>query len=207
MSRTPNFKNDNEIAKIGENLFVKYAEYHGYMNVKDVREVVEFQDNDIDYVVLTGDFTEYDILKMNKNRHNLITNKFEPMVTPERAKTIGYSVEVKTDLVTHRTRNVVYELLSHDMPGCMAKSVADYIFYVAIDEATHVIQEAWIIKLKSWREWVRIKDRTINNGGPIKTNNFDKHGKNQECFNFLCNVDDMVKDNIAKKVNIERLCL
>lgn len=39
------------------------------------------------------------------------------------------TVEIKTDLMAHRTGNIAYEEYSHRNPGCFARTKADYIMY------------------------------------------------------------------------------
>lgn len=47
------------------------------------------------------------------------------------------TVEIKTDMLAHRTGNIAYEELSHKNPGCFARTKADHILYL-INETNEV---------------------------------------------------------------------
>lgn len=197
MSRLPNFKNDNEIGKIGEALFKLYAETHKPYTYIDVSDDQGYQALDIDFVLpFNSEYDEKRILLENnftKDKENRILN--------------WVTVEVKTDTRTFETRNFVYEILSHDNPGCLARSLADFVFYVAIEEKTREIKEAWMINLQKWRTWIRETSPGLNTKGaknlPIRLHNFNTY--RDKCLNFLCNVETLVEEKIAVKVNLEKL--
>ena len=195
MNRTPNFKVDNDVfGRTGEELFEKYAQDKNYSYI-DVREHPDFQDKDIDYAIIFNE--EYDIPK-------ILTESF----TKQKASRMKNwtTVEVKTDTRTYGTRNLVYELLSHDNPGCLARSLADFVFYVAINDNATVIHEAWMVNLQKWRTWIRETSPNLNNNDardlPIRLHNFNTYG--DACLNFLCNVDTLVKEGIAVKINLQK---
>ena len=193
MSRKPNFDYDNDvIGSCGEKLFEDYANKKSY-NIVDVRTDQRFQIFDIDYIVILNN--EYDIERILEE--NLFTKY-------DKHKNNWVSIEVKTDTRTHSTRNVVYEILSHDNPGCMARSLADMIFYVAVNEDASEIYEKWAINTKKWREWIRITspklNGTVNEPLPIRLNNFNTY--KDKCLNFLCNIDRLVSDDVAVKITI-----
>ena len=49
-------------------------------------------------------------------------------------------IEVKTDKWAHKTGNIPFEMLSHDNPGCFARTKSDYIFFlVAMTGTIYVI--------------------------------------------------------------------
>ena len=192
MGRTPNFKIDNDVyGKFGENVFEQWSNNKGFKTL-NVTSDKEFQDQDIDFISIVN--KEYD-------KERLLLEDKLSFYSEERAKNTAFTTEVKTDTRTFSTRNVVYELLSHDNPGCLARSKADFIFYVAVDEDATVTKEAWFINLSKWRKWLREHSRDVNHhDSPIKLNNYSTHGDG--CMNFLCNIDQMVKDGIATKAEI-----
>lgn len=193
MNRKPNFDYDNNvIGAKGEKLFENYAIRKKY-KFFDVREDTRFQIFDIDYVIILND--EYDLCRILEE--NFFTKY-------EKHKDNWITVEVKTDTRTHDTRNIVYELISHDNPGCLARSNADMIFYYAVNEDATKTYEGWIINTKKWREWIRENAPKLNgkteNKLPIKLHNYNTN--NDKCLNFLCNIETLVNEKIAVKTNI-----
>jgi len=193
MSRLPNFKIDNDVfGKKGESLFESYATRKKY-TIVNVTEDKNFQDKDIDYIIILN--PEYNIERILGE--NLFT-KYSAH------KDDWVSVEVKTDTRTNATRNLVYEVLSHDNPGCLARSVADFIFYVAVNDDATQIYSAWMVNLKRWRTWLREVSPELNKEDaknlPVRLHNFNTYG--DACLNFLCNVDVLVDKGIAVKINI-----
>ena len=193
MSRTPNFDYDNNvIGACGEKLFESYAIRKKYKYI-DVREDQRFQRLDIDYILIRN--PEYDLERILEE--NLFTKYNEH-------KNNWVSVEVKTDTRTHDTRNIVYEITSHDNPGCMARSNADMIFYFAVNEDATKIYEGWIVNTKNWREWIRENAPKLNGNvidkQPIRIHNYNTH--KDKCLNFLCNIETLVKNKIATKINL-----
>ena len=204
MGRIPNFKTDNDIyGKKGEALFESFSAKHG-LYIIDVREGKEFQLRDIDYIIIKN--PEYTIERILEEDSFTKYDKHEKD---------WISVEVKTDTRTHDTRNLVYEIISHDNAGCLARSCADFIFYVAVNHDATKIFETWWVKLKEWRRWIRENSYKLNpqkkkdngvfeeNHGKqyLKLNNFNTYGDG--CLNFLCNVDELVNQGIATKINVK----
>lgn len=190
--RKPNFNNDNNIyGKFGEDFFESYAAGKRLRFV-NVTEYPEFQEKDIDFVVLRN---------TDKTVESLL---FENAFLKKRDSRVQewYTIEVKTDTRTHGTRNVVYEILSHDNPGCLARSAADYVLYVATDDKATKVLEAWSIKLHEWRTWIREHSSEItgknDKSAAIRLHNYNTWG--DACLNFLCNIDTLVAEGIAKKI-------
>ena len=194
MSRLPNFKIDNDVfGKKGESLFESYAKRKKYM-ILDVTEDKNFQDKDIDFII---------ILNPEYNAERILAENLFTKYSSHKDNWV--TVEVKTDTRTFGTRNLVYEVLSHDNPGCLARSVADFIFYVAVNDDATQIYEAWMVNLKKWRTWIRETSPRLNSEDaktlPIRIHNFNTYG--DACLNFLCNVEELVKQKIAVKINLE----
>ena len=193
MSRLPNFKIDNDVfGKKGESLFESYAKRKKY-TIINVTEDKNFQDKDIDFIIILN--PEYSIERiLNENLFTKYSSHKDDWV----------SVEVKTDTRTNGTRNLVYEVVSHDNPGCLARSVADFIFYAAVNDDATQIYDAWIINLKKWRTWLREISPELNKEDaknlPVRLHNFNTYG--DACLNFLCNVDALVDKRIAVKINL-----
>lgn len=188
MKRESNFKNDIEIGKIGENDFKNFVENSSKTKkLYDVSEDPIFQLLDIDFIQIIKDgYTLEDAKNVFINHSN--------------DKSFFNAYEVKTDLVSEKTRNVVYELISHDNPGCGAITRAKYFYYVFLNEFTHEIKERWLIDVKKWRNWIRINsEKEIKDIGKfIRIHNFDR--TNDHVLNFLCNIEEMEQQQIAKKI-------
>lgn len=59
------------------------------------------------------------------------------------------TVEIKTDLMAHRTGNIVYEEFSHRNPGCFARTKADYILYYIMET-----NEVYVLNPDGFREFI-----------------------------------------------------
>lgn len=150
------FNKSNLEGQIGEEMYINYLTSN---NIKffDVRKDEQCQWLDIDFIIPANNHTKEEILKEVK--------RAKPNTRTKRQKEIGYTVEVKVDKVTHNrykkyngeisegTGNLVYELISHNMPGCMARSYADFILYVCIDtyDSDIMIKKVYMINLYKWR--------------------------------------------------------
>lgn len=151
------FNESNTEGKIGEQLYIDYMNDN---NIKfaDVREDKLCQWLDIDFIILHNNHTKEDVLENIKNGN--------PSKRNIRQQNVGYAVEVKVDKVTHNrftkkngeisegTGNLVYEVISHNMPGCLARSYADFILYICIDtfENNTLLKKAYMINLYKWRK-------------------------------------------------------
>jgi hypothetical protein len=143
--------------QIGEQMYIDYLTEK---NIKfiDVRDDELCQWLDIDFIIPQGEHNKEDILKDIR--------KAKPIDRTYRQMNVGYTVEVKLDKVTHNryinkngvltegTGNIVYEIISHNMPGCLARSYADFILYICVDtfEETTIFKKAYMINLYKWRE-------------------------------------------------------
>lgn len=181
-NRTPDFNNDNAIGKVGENRLKEIL-----MASSKTMGVFDLSDK-------VG-YRKYDI-------------------DIKQIKTDGTSVvyEVKTDTYGYITRNVSYELTSHDHAGCLARSNADYVFYVFVNPENHSeILESYLIDLEKWRRWIRVNSIKFNNkyyryqnengrkaylyGFLQNSDKKDSDGVPMNCLQILCNIDTMVKQS------------
>ena len=110
----------------------------------------------------------------------------------------AHTYEAKADTVSVSSRNIIYEVLSHDNPGCLAKSKAEFIYYAFLDQNDNVV-ERYLIDLKKWRQWIREHCKDCNRSKYLILINFDR--THDRVMNFLCNIDKMVEDGVAKDVN------
>lgn len=186
--------------EIGENLYIEYLKDN---NIKfiDVRNDELCQWLDIDFIIPKENHTKQDILQNIRNGNPNNRNK--------RQKEIGYTVEVKLDKVTHNrfqkrngelsdgTGNIVYELISHNMPGCLARSYADFVLYICIDTFDNYAQlkKAYMINLYKWREAMINDNINKIQLKPLKYV-YEKGVKTEEnILNILCPVSELLKTN------------
>ena len=194
MDRIPNFKEDDEkYGKFGEKDFEEYCKENN-LNVLDVSKDIKFQLADIDFLA-----SKKPIGVIN-NIHNLLFSR-----NVEGRDILKF--EVKTDTRSFETRNVVYEVISHDSAGCMAESKADYVYYLFVDDSTGEIvkKEVWSIYLPAWRRYLRehffdgkvsVADSERLYG--IRRNNYNTHG--DAVANLLCKIEKLQEHGIAKKL-------
>lgn len=150
------FESSKLEGEIGEQMFIDFLNCN---NIKfiDVRDDELCQWLDIDFIILKNNHTKEEVLKHIRSGNEIERRK--------RIDEIGYAVEVKVDKVIHcrdnkngkityGTNNLVYEIISHNMPGCLARCYSDYILYVCMDvfEPITKLSEVYLIDLYRWRQ-------------------------------------------------------
>ncbi len=194
-NNVPDFEKDYELGKIGE----EWAFEALSSSPKSVK--VEDASGDYRFRLLDVDLVQYLKTKENGEQYTL-DDVFANLMGKGADKSFFNLYEVKTDTVSIRTRNVVYEIISHDGPGCAAISRANYFIYAFINEHRE-IREVWLIDVKKWREYIRENSNNVRgmgetkNGG-IAINNFNKF--KDKVMNILTNIEVMEKKKIAKKI-------
>lgn len=193
--------------KIGEQLLIDYFN-HNNIKFYDVREEPIAQWLDIDFVIPKGNYTKLDVLNEVRNGN--------PNKRLLRQKEIGYTIEVKLDKVTHNryikkngelsngTGNLVYEVISHNMPGCLARSYADFIFYVCVDTFDEFtsLKKSYMINLFKWRQSM-VDTGTDNNQNifikPIKNVKEKNELVEENILNILHPVENLMQIDGAVK--------
>lgn len=94
-----NFQKDLEFGKKGEGLMRKRI--LGFKNIVDVRDISNSRKG-------IDDDIDFELLYADGHTS---------------------TVEIKTDLMAHKTGNFAYEEYSHKNPGCFARTKADHILY------------------------------------------------------------------------------
>lgn len=197
--RKPNFEKDNEFGKIGENLVRRIlSESDKTVALYDVSDDYRFRLLDIDFVQIVktredgGEYTVDDV--------------FDNIMGKDSDRSFFNLYEVKTDSRSLESRNVVYEIISHDGPGCAALTRANYFFYIFVD-GNKDVREGWFIDVKKWRKFIRescdnvVGMKDTKNGG-IALNNYNRWG--DRVMNILTNIDFLKKEKIASKINVEK---
>lgn len=109
---------------------------------------------------------------------------------------IGY--EVKTDTVGFKSRNLVFELFSNSNPGCLARSAADYLYYVFLDENNKILEE-YLLKMKTLRYWLMCHFWEVNQVEYLKSKSMRRNQDNTGIL--LVNVDKLLEEKICVKLN------
>lgn len=60
------------------------------------------------------------------------------------------TIEIKTDLMAHKTGNIVFEEFSHKNPGCFARTKADYILYYVMET-----NEVYVLNPDGFRAFIK----------------------------------------------------
>lgn len=178
------------------------AEHFGKIGEEDLKSVLLSSNKTVELIDTSSreDFYDYDIdiVQMTEGGHTL-----DEVLAILRQNSIhkipfAHTYEAKADTVSVSSRNIIYEVLSHDNPGCLAKSKAEFIYYAFLDKNDNVV-ERYLIDLKKWRQWIREHCKDCNRSKYLILNNFDR--THDGVMNFLCNIDKMVEDGVAKDVN------
>ena len=220
MERESNFKYDSEvIGKVGEKDFIKNVGHImkqcfkkstldiGWRYV-DVSDDEIFQLRDIDFVLLSRNFDANVKTVNTKTKCKMIRGGFGKEIV---------RVEVKTDTKTYKTRNFVYELISHYDGGCWATTKADMIYYVCVDEENpSKIMQRYVIYPKILRDFLMRNHQFMSHNTaditnpdvPIVMNVVnDKYNERGELddpiLNILFNIDFLAKyEKIVKEIII-----
>ena len=114
-------------------------------------------------------------------------------IIPDNAGVTAY--EIKTDTQMGRTRNIFYEEMSHTNPGCMARTLSNYIVYAGID-FNKSINEAYLIKTLDLRRYV------LDNFNTVKRCRMDHRGSGSSdvTAGYLINIEELITKKIATKI-------
>ena len=114
-------------------------------------------------------------------------------IIPDNAGVTAY--EIKTDTQIGRTRNIFYEEMSHTNPGCMARTLSNYIVYAGID-FNKPINEAYLIKTLDLRRYV------LDNFNTVKRCRMDHRGSGSSdvTAGYLINIEELITKKIATKI-------
>lgn len=199
INRKPDFNTDNEMfGKLGERDFIEYCNER-CTQVLDVSGELIYQLADIDFLVTKN--KDVDLSRYLKDDGSGFVKHFIFSIGFKNREVI--KVEVKCDTVSLTTRNIVFEIISHDGPGCCSLTKADFLYYVFIDDYK-VKREAWIINLEKLRCFLRetvfgrLYENWIDSENAVRLNNFNKYG--DKVANFLVNIDILEKNKIATKI-------
>ena len=153
------------------------------LGVKEMEELRRFDIDILQYTKEDAPLPRDIIDKYYTNRKTI----------PDNAGVTAY--EIKTDTQIGRTRNIFYEEMSHTNPGCMARTLSNYIVYAGID-FNKSINEAYLIKTLDLRRYV------LDNFNTVKRCRMDHRGSGSSDVTAgdLINIEELITKKIATKI-------
>ena len=183
-----NFANDVKVyGPIGERRLMEILKEKGH-KFEDVSDIEEFRIFDID------------ILQYNNDETNAekVLDAYYMGKTTSAADAVAY--EVKTDTYGVVSRNIVFEDLSNSNSGCMARTKADYLFYVFVDKNNEIVEE-YLINVKKLRWWLMSNFGKINQCDYLQSRSMRRGQDNTGIF--LINIDHLVSDKTSGAVKLK----
>ena len=182
-----NFANDVKVyGPIGEQRLKEILKEKGH-KFEDVSDIEEFRIFDIDILQYNNDET-------NSEK---VLDAYYMGKTTSAADAVAY--EVKTDTYGIVSRNIVFEDLSNSNSGCMARTKADYLFYVFVDKNNEIVEE-YLINVKKLRWWLMSNFSKINQCDYLQSRSMRRGQDNTGIF--LINIDHLVSDKTSGAVKL-----
>ena len=182
-----NFANDVKVyGPIGERRLMEILKEKGH-KFEDVSDIEEFRIFDIDILQYNNDET-------NSNK---VLDAYYMGKTTSAADAVAY--EVKTDTYGLISRNIVFEDLSNSNSGCMARTKADYLFYVFVDKNNEIVEE-YLINVKKLRWWLMSNFSKINQCDYLQSRSMRRGQDNTGIF--LINIDHLINDKTSGAVKL-----
>lgn len=183
-----NFANDVKVyGPIGERRLMEILTEKGH-KFEDVSDVEEFRIFDIDIL-------QYDNDETNSKK---VLDAYYMGKTTSAADAVAY--EVKTDTYGLVSRNIVFEDLSNSNSGCMARTKADYLFYVFVDKNNEIVEE-YLINVKKLRWWLMSNFEKINQCDYLQSRSMRRGQDNTGIF--LINIDHLINDKTSGAVKLK----
>lgn len=183
-----NFANDVKVyGPIGERRLMEILKEKGH-KFEDVSDIEEFRIFDIDILQYNNDET-------NSKK---VLDAYYMGKTTSAADAIAY--EVKTDTYGLISRNIVFEDLSNSNSGCMARTKADYLFYVFVDKNNEIVEE-YLINVKKLRWWLMSNFSKINQCDYLQSRSMRRGQDNTGIF--LINIDHLINDKTSGAVKLK----
>ena len=183
-----NFANDVKVyGPIGERRLMEILKEKGH-KFEDVSDIEEFRIFDIDILQYNNDET-------NSEK---VLDAYYMGKTTNAADAVAY--EVKTDTYGIVSRNIVFEDLSNSNSGCMARTKADYLFYVFVDKNNEIVEE-YLINVKKLRWWLMSNFSKINQCDYLQSRSMRRGQDNTGIF--LINIDHLINDKTSGAVKLK----
>ena len=182
-----NFANDVKVyGPIGERRLMEILKEKGH-KFEDVSDEEEFRIFDIDILQYNSEETD---------RKKVLDAYYLGKPTSS-ANAVAY--EVKTDTYGLVSRNIVFEDLSNSNSGCMARTKADYLFYVFVDKNNEIVEE-YLINVKKLRWWLMSNFSKINQCDYLQSRSMRRGQDNTGIF--LINIDHLINDKTSGAVKL-----
>ena len=182
-----NFSNDVKVyGPIGERRLMEILKEKGH-KFEDVSDIEEFRIFDVDILQYNNDET-------NSEK---VLDAYYMGKTTSAADAVAY--EVKTDTYGLVSRNIVFEDLSNSNSGCMARTKADYLFYVFVDKNNEIVEE-YLINVKKLRWWLMSNFSKINQCDYLQSRSMRRGQDNTGIF--LINIDHLINDKTSGAVKL-----
>ena len=183
-----NFANDVKVyGPIGERRLMEILKEKGH-KFEDVSDIEEFRIFDVDILQYNNDET-------NSEK---VLDAYYMGKTTSAADAVAY--EVKTDTYGLISRNIVFEDLSNSNSGCMARTKADYLFYVFVDKNNEIVEE-YLINVKKLRWWLMSNFSKINQCDYLQSRSMRRGQDNTGIF--LINIDHLINDKTSGAVKLK----
>ena len=156
-------------------------------NFEDVSDIEEFRIFDIDVL-------QYNDEETNSDK---VLDAYYLGKATSAANAVAY--EVKTDTFGIISRNIVFEDLSNSNSGCMARTKADFLFYVFINKQNEIVEE-YLINIKKLRWWLMSNFGNINKCDYLQSRSMRRGQDNTGIF--LINIDYLINDKTSGAVKL-----
>ena len=146
------FTDSNKEGQIAEDLMVKYWKSTD-CDFIDVRTDKFYQDLDVDFIVPKKGYTKEFCANVSDKRE---IKKYGHLVEIKLDKVIHSRYECKNGVLSHGTGNFVYEVISHNNPGCLARCYADLLIYVCVDvyEGVYKLEHVYLLDMYNLRKYM-----------------------------------------------------
>ena len=183
-----NFKQDSTIyGPIGEQRLMDILKDRGH-TFEDVSDFEEFRIFDIDILQYNDEDTDSE----------KVLDAYYAGKTSSEANAVAY--EVKTDTFGLISRNIVFEDLSNSNSGCMARTKADFLFYVFINKQNEIVEE-YLINIKKLRWWLMSNFGNINKCDYLQSRSMRRGQDNTGIF--LINIDYLINDKTSGAIRLK----
>ena len=171
---------------IGERRLMEILTERG-RRFEDISGVEEFRIFDVDIIQYNDDICTY---------QNVLDAYYKGKFA-DSVNAVAY--EVKTDTYGIISRNIVYEVISNSNSGCLARTKADYLFYVFVNKQNEIVEE-YLIDIKKLRWWIMSNFDYVNKCEYLKSKSM-RRGKDNTGI-FLINIDYLINNESkwAKKL-------
>lgn len=198
-------KEQIEIGKIGEDFFLKYyvptiKQFVG-KQIVDMRGTQFEKDYDIDFLILPKEmFVDKDNLEWQKSIKNELIYHTEEKIGESKI----FAIEVKTDTKAIKTGNIAYDITSHNKPGGLARSLADFAFFVIIDK-NNMVAKYCMVNMFKFRRIIgeQIKDVNKVKGFFMTYFKDEENEKDGNSLLLLTSFNFLEKNNVAKVYNFK----